>query len=133
MNPTIRHEPMSEIFDKYHIQGLKVPVVIHHFKEPEHEDADPHDHPCDMDITILDGAYIEKRFPSGEIIHRDKGDSFTIKSTDIHLIIGMSIGGCTTLMLPKEKVREPGFWRFEGDKAYFRQWDWDEFKLVEKL
>lgn len=131
MKVTVRHEPMSEIFDKFHIEGFRIPMVIHHFEEPEPEDADPHDHPGDMDIIILDGAYVEKRFPSGEIIHRNQGDQFTVKATDIHLIIGMSIGGCTTLMLPKEKVREPGFWRFDDSGAYFRQWDWDEFKLVE--
>jgi len=80
MNLTIRHEKMSDLFDKYHIEGLPFPAVIHHFKGPEPEDSQPHDHPGDMDVKVLHGWYAEKRiFPVDGCytkIARRKGDNF---------------------------------------------------------
>jgi len=125
---------MSDLFDKYHIEGLEFPVVIHHFKGPEPEDAEPHDHPFDFTTFIMKGGYTETihRTELGhhtfDFIH-EEGCSHKVEATDIHLITKMSEGGCFTLMLPGEKVREPGFWKFDESGAHFRQHDSSEFKL----
>lgn len=133
---TIRHEPMSPIFDKFHIEGLQFGAVIHHFTEPD--TGDPHDHPFDFTTHILSGGYIERVYSidstDGDFrykdIHRKPGAAHAVKATDIHQIISLPDGECFTLMIPGPWKRKSGFWRFDEDGVKFREWDQQEFSLI---
>lgn len=135
MNLTFRHEQMSDLFDKYHIEGLPFPAVIHHFKGPEPLDAQPHDHPFDFDSFIMSGGYTERQYffdKAGNAtpleILRFPGTAHSVGAETVHLITDVPDEGCFTLMLPGEKVREPGFWKFDETGAHFRQHDQPEFE-----
>ena len=146
--PTIRHEPMSDIFHKYHIENFGVDAVLHEFLKAEPEDADAHDHPFDFTIFVLKGSYTEiiweevwERQVYGvyypRTIKRSAGESFSVDAETIHKIVNVSTGGCKTLMLPGPATRKSGFWKFDActdpyEKGYytgkFREWDQPDFK-----
>jgi len=138
--PTIRHEAMSHIFHKFHVEGLseKQNIVFHRFDEPEPIDADAHDHPFDFMTIILEGSYIEriwKRSTKKHIwwhtdIHRRAGERHFVKAETIHQIISLPEGPCITMITHKEPTRKSGFWRFGNSKAMFREWDQEEFQSV---
>ena len=138
--PTIRHEPMSDIFHKYHIENFGVDAVLHEFLKAEPEDADAHDHPFDFTSFVIKGWYIERiweKHPSGylysRLVTRRGGECFYVEAETIHQIISVSNGGCKTLILPGPATRKSGFWKFEpsgvGELYHgkFREWDQPEF------
>ena len=148
--PIIRHERMSDIFQKFHLEGLPVEAVIHYFEKAEPEDAPYHDHPFDFVSFIISGGYIEEtpkyydpmKDPDGKWhiegkwyhinVNRRPGTSHQVRATDIHKITFVPEGGCYTLILPGPVIRKSGFWRFDDGVAAFREWDQEEFKPVER-
>lgn len=136
--PTIRHERMSDIFSKYHLDGLPVDAVIHYFDKAEPADAPYHDHPFDFVSFIISGGYTEEikyHQPEDNYWHTWHtrclpGTSRQVKATDIHKITHVAPGGCYTLILPGPWKRKSGFWRFDENGAKFREWDQPEFQLV---
>ena len=140
MKLSIIEEIMSNEFTKNHILGLvdekgkPLDAVIHTFTGIDK--GDPHDHPYEFQSTILSGWYIEEYYsPHKPSISwtrcRVKGEKFTVSYNHIHKIIDISPNGCNTIILPQDKIQEPGFWKFENGKAYRRQWNETEFKLYE--
>ena len=134
--PTIRHERMSDIFHKFHIENFGVNAVLHQFDKPEPIDADAHDHPGDFRTFIMDGSYVERVWHFWrdswhyQDIHRKKGSSHFVRATHIHQIVELPDGPCKTIILPGPVVRKSGFWRFENGIASFREWNQQEFKQV---
>jgi len=133
--PTIRHERMSDIFQKYHIEGLPFSAVIHRFSEPD--TGDPHDHPFDFTTHILSGGYVEKiYFPASDgtwyynYAHRLPGTCHKVKATHIHQVVELIDGECFTLILPEPNIRKSGVWQFNETGYMFREWDQPEFKPV---
>ncbi len=132
-----KKEVMNEFFDKYHIESLGFPAVVHHFKGVEPEDSPAHDHPFRFNSWILKGSYVEKRYiinPDGSwhyylIPHRE-GTSHNVEATDIHKIVILPDDECWTLMLPEKGERKSGFWRFDEKGAHFREWDQVEFEEI---
>jgi len=125
----IRNEKMSDEFEKHHIEGLPFSAVIHHFTAPDKAGA--HDHPFGFTTHILKGSYVERRYSKeGRYVdlHRKQGSSHNVDSTTIHEIIALPDGDCYTIITPGQWEREPGFWKFENGKAYFKQWNESEFK-----
>jgi len=132
MSLTTHHEILSRAFEKFHVQGLPFATSFNHFTEPD--TGDPHDHPFGFRTYVISGSYVElvydKKGRSKEY-KREIGTSHYVFADTIHKIINLPKGECYTLMIPKPKIREPRFWRFENGKAYSRQWNEEEFKLYE--
>ena len=141
--PSIRHEKMSDIFHKYHIENFGVDAVLHEFLEAEPEDALAHDHPFDFTSFVIEGWYVEmiwERNPFGfwypRHAARRKRDTIDVDAETVHQITAVSPGGCKTLILPVPVTRKSGFWKFtptENKDLYtgeFRAWDQEEFVNV---
>lgn len=119
----IRHERMSDAFEKFHILGLPFPMVLHHFSEPDL--YHPHDHPWGFRSTILQGGYVEEIFnKQGESVRvtRNVGDSFEIPAEHIHRIPELLTGDCWTQVIPGPDERTSRFWDFREDGSYSRAW-----------
>lgn len=126
----LRHEPMSPVFDKWHVGGMPFAAVFHRFTEPDR--GDPHDHPWPFRSTVLHGGYVEEVYDlaSGSIrhVHRRPGDSFVIEPDHVHRIVELPLGECWTLIQPEgSKVREPGFYQWRDGVAFHRPWHRAEF------
>ncbi|HXG85966.1 MAG TPA: hypothetical protein VNI84_18235 [Pyrinomonadaceae bacterium] len=124
---TISEEKMSGEFTKQHLKGLPFGAVIHHFTAQD--TGSPHDHPFSFTSHILSGGYIEKVFHvdedgkwTSEWIDRKPGTVHTVEATHIHQITDLPEGECYTLIIPKEKVREPRFWKFDENGSQSRAW-----------
>ena len=128
----LRHEPMSPVFDKWHVEGLPIPAVFHRFAAPDL--GDPHDHPWSFRSVILTGGYVEEVFDietgSSRLVSHTVGESFFIEASHIHRIVDLPTGECWTLIMPEgPKLREPGFYQFRQDGAYHRPWHREDFQL----
>lgn len=125
---TINKERMAEFFCKYHIEGLPISAVIHHFADVDC--GDPHSHPWPFTSFILYGGYVERVFQldgSNELVHRKAGDSFQISADHIHRIEQLPEGECYSLVLPGPHEQTSGFYQFRDDGTWFRFWhehDW---------
>jgi hypothetical protein len=120
---SLREERMSDVFQKFHIDGLPVGAVLHHFADVDRGPA--HDHPFPFRSIILYGGYVERVFQmdgSSELITRKVGDSFEIAASHIHRIEELPAGDCWTLMLPGPHEQTSGFYEFREDGAYRRFW-----------
>lgn len=125
---------MADFFEKQHIEGLPFAAVLHHIKGVD--DGDPHDHPFSFVSHVLHGWYNEIIYnlePDGtchsrSIKRRHQGFTHTVEAGTVHKIIDVSPGGCYTLILPSEKLKEPCFYRFVDGKVFVRQWNEDVFK-----
>jgi len=131
MDISVVEEKMSDEFTKFHLKGFPFDAVVHKFTEPDK--GYPHDHPFGFTTYILKGSYLERIYDkdgnSMEII-RESGTCHFVPATLIHKIISLPDGDCYTIITPMPKEREPGFWKFEDGKAYFKQWNEPEFKEV---
>lgn len=128
----LRHEPMSPVFDKWHVEGLPCAAVFHRFSAPDH--GDPHDHPWSFRSIILHGGYVEQVFQldgTSELIRHDPGDSFFVPATHIHRVVDLPAGECWTIILPQGlSERVSGFYQFRDDGAYHRPWHRAEFEKL---
>lgn len=128
---TIEHEAMSGAFTKIHVRDAPSHFILHEFHGAD--EGDMHDHPFDIEVTVLRGGYQEFRFENeddkwvGTLIYRRPGDSFMIPATAIHRIVGLLDGPCLTMATYGPKVQEPGFWRFDHGVAMRRQWNSDQW------
>lgn len=135
-----RKEIMSPEFTKHHLdvhtEKGNVHFLLHQFTGPDK--GGPHDHPYDFTTYILKGGYKERIYdlqPDGTYetleIFREPGTSFEVTAFTIHELIELPEGVCWTIVTPGPKVREPGFWRFEGDNIFFRPWNghWTQIKI----
>lgn len=128
---------MSDAFDKWHIDGLGFDLSLHTFTVPD--TGDPHDHPFSFTTHILKGSYVEEVWFYDELNEiwrshvqdRKEGHAYDIWHNHIHSIIALPQGECTTIITPMEWIQQPSFYRFENGKAYKRQWNEIEFKLIE--
>lgn len=138
MNLNFKQEIMSDFFDKFHIEGLPFPAVIHNFTDVDH--GFPHDHPFAFTSHILHGWYNEKIYNietdgtchSKSIKRRSAGTSHTVEANTIHRITDISEGGCYTLIIPEQKIQEPAFYKFEDGQVLRRQWNeenWKPYKI----
>lgn len=127
-----RIDKLSEEFTKHlldiHTEKGSVHLVVHQFTGPDK--GDPHDHPYDFTTLILKGGYRERIYtikPDGTYetleVLRQPGDSFQVPAGAIHELIDLPEGDCWTVIKHGPKIREPGFWKFEGKKISFRQWN----------
>ena len=134
MDVSLRVEPMSGAFTKWHIDGLPLATVLHRFTEPDH--GDPHDHPWPFRSVILSGGYVEEVYhPQKGLVgtlERKPGDSFLIGAKHIHRIVSLPEGECWTLIMPGEHQQTSGFWRFDNGQAFHRFWHEQDFKPVER-
>lgn len=139
MKLSFRPEKLSRAFKKHHIEGLSFAASLNEFSAPD--TGDPHDHPFDFVTHILSGGYTERRYIIDELGHvtfedmeRLPGTSHFIKATDIHQIIYLPSGHCTTLMVPQTgHVRATCFYRFIDGKAYRRLWNKRRFIPVTQI
>ena len=122
-----RKEKMSAEFTKHFIDIGDSQFILHHFTGADK--GGPHDHPFDIDSTIEYGSCLERIYEIidgkvhiEDVLHK-KGDRRIIKAECIHEIIGLPDGELWTSVEYKEKVREPGFWRFDDRGIWFRQWN----------
>lgn len=122
-----KFERMSEQFCKIHLIGLPFNAAIHHFTAPDV--GSPHDHPFSFTSFVLSGGYIEKVYYVGddgqwrsELIERKPGTAHVVEANHIHQIVELPEGECYTLITPKEKVREPHFWKFDERGSESRPW-----------
>lgn len=121
------HEAMGPHFDKWHINGLPFPLVLHRFTAPDH--GDPHDHPWGFRSVIERGSYVEEEFDRftgrAVVIKRCQGDSFFVPMMRIHRIVDLPQGECWTTIRPDVggPTQKSGFWRFEDGKVWHRHWD----------
>ncbi|GAB3689346.1 hypothetical protein GCM10027592_05610 [Spirosoma flavus] len=127
-----RKEIMSREFTKHLLdfrgKNSSLHLVIHHFKGPDK--GGPHDHPFRFRTHILKGSYIERVYSYTsdgqwrfEDIERKAGTTHLVEAECIHELIHLPEGDCWTVIQPEQKVREPGFWRFEEGGIWFRQWN----------
>lgn len=109
------------------LRGLLPSIRLHHILEPD-QDRHLHDHPWDARTFILRGWYDEKRRlecarvrgPNGaRIIHREAGETATLKFGEYHAITEISPGGVWTLFVT---YRYRGTWGFlvDGVKVKWR-------------
>lgn len=125
----VKFESMSGVFHKIHVQGAPSCFVLHEFTGPD--EGDPHDHPFDIEVTILKGGYIERIWSiegHHADFHRVPGDSFTIPHDRIHRIVALMDGPCLTLASYGPWVRDSGFWQFRGDGSWRKPWNGDWVK-----
>lgn len=131
---TIEEERMSDSFVKYHIRGLPIAAVLHHFTDVDR--GDPHDHPWPFQSTILSGGYTEEVFlksiGASFIERREVGNSFVVPAQRIHRITELHTGDCWTLILPGPEEQKSGFWQFREDGVYHRYWDSQDWIKVEE-
>jgi hypothetical protein len=128
----LNHEPMSPVFDKWHLDGAPFPAVLHRFSEPDM--GPPHDHPWSFRSIVLHGGYVEQVFQldgTSELVRHEVGDSFHIPAGHIHRIVELPAGECWTLILPGQHERKSGFYDFRPDGTYHRYWD-GEFEKMGK-
>ena len=122
-------ESMNEVFHKMHVSDAPPSFILHEFTGPD--DGDPHDHPFDIEVTILRGGYVEDRYHTrsgaAQIIERLPGDTFMILATDVHRITRLLAGPCLTMATYGPWVQEPGFWRFDHGGAMRRQHNLQEW------
>lgn len=127
----LRNERMSDVFDKFHLDGIPGTPVIHRFSDIDR--GDPHDHPWGFTSFVLAGGYVEEGFDrrDGSITcqRRYPGNAFFIDANHIHRIIDLPEGECWTIITPGPWVQEPGFWQFREDGAYRRPWN-GEWQLM---
>ena len=120
---TIEHESMSGAFSKIHVRDAPSHFILHEFHDTD--EGDPHDHPFDIEVTILKGGYVDFRYDvtngDADRIERHVGDTFTIHACAVHRIVGLLHGPCLTLATYGPWVQEPGFWRFDHGGAMRRQ------------
>lgn len=125
---TIEHEAMSGVFTKIHVRDAPSHFILHEFHASDEGDA--HDHPFDIDVTILKGGYIERRYDpktgESQAIARHVGDSFTIPANAVHRITSLFEDRCMTLATYGPRQQQPGFWRFDNGPER-RQWDSTEW------
>ena len=125
---TIEHESMSGAFSKIHVRDAPSHFILHEFHAAD--EGHPHDHPFDIDVTILKGGYIERRYDTEtgayEEIARHVGDGFTIPANAVHRITSLFEDKCMTLATYGPWLQQPGFWRFDNGPER-RQWDSDEW------
>lgn len=131
----VRHEPMADFFDKWHILGMPFPAVVHRFRHPDFGDF--HSHPWGFRSVVLQGGYCEEvldiRTGAVRLAHHWPGDSFYIAASHIHRITDLPKGECWTLITPQEaKVQEPGFYRWIDGKPWHRLWHESEFTPYEE-
>lgn len=127
----LNHEPMSPVFDKWHVGGLPCAAVFHRFSAPDN--GPPHDHPWGFRSIVLVGGYVEQVFQldgTSELVRHDPGDSFHIKAGHIHRIVELPQGECWTLILPGPSERTSGFYEFREDGTYYRPWHRPEFERL---
>jgi len=126
------NEHMSDVFDKYHLDGAPFAAVLHRFSDIDH--GDPHDHPWGFRSIILHGGYVERVFNrlngTSRLIPREVGDSFEIPAKHIHRIEELPNGECWTLVLPRETERVSRFWQFRDSGIYSRAWHEKEWTLM---
>lgn len=123
----ITHERMSDAMMKFHLGRGETgnPLVLHRFVAP---DTGPHhNHPFPCRSYILHGGYLEEVLhPDGTIEQRDHrpGDVVEIPHDHVHRIVHLHEGEAITLYeVLGPKVQEPGFFRFEDGRMFYRQWD----------
>lgn len=119
-------ESMHEHFHKWHLTPSG--RIMHWLNAPD--SGDPHDHPFDIEIEILYGAYTEEiwsRNGNTVFFTRNRGDRFTIRAKHIHRIVQLHAGECFILCRYGVKVQEPGFYRREDKKLLRRQHDKEEW------
>ena len=125
-----RTEVMWEGMKKVHLHGEG--WVNHAFTLPDL--GDPHHHPYTCVSRIIWGSYLEEIYgPDGliETVHRKPDDEFEIPHDRIHRIVHLPEGFCITAYKPlSEKVQEPGFFRWEGGRMFYRQWDAPDWTAV---
>lgn len=129
---TFRHEPMGPHFNKYHVEGLPFPMVLHHFTAPDH--GDPHDHPWGFYSYVIYGGYVEEIFDieTGKSFttQRAKGDNFWIPSNRIHKVVELPMGECLTAIVPGPTEQTSGFYQFREDGTYHRFWHDQNFHRI---
>ena len=128
----LNHEPMSPIFDKFHVEGLPRSAVFHRFAAPDSGPA--HDHPFSITSFIVYGGYEEEVFDKltgkSQLVSHYEGDSFSFPATHVHRITRLFTREVWTLILPGEWEQKSGFWEFREDGSYYRAWDEPEFYKI---
>jgi hypothetical protein len=123
----IRHERMSNEFEKFHLGDGR---VLHHFTDVDR--GGPHDHPWSFTSHVLSGGYVERVYThnsegwTSEEIHRRPGDTFSIAAEHIHEIVHLPEGQCWTIVSAGPNERETRFWQF-GEQVKSRPWHQDHF------
>lgn len=135
---TIAEERMSDEFVKSHLQGLPFDIVIHHFTAKD--TGSPHCHPFGFTTHILQGGYVERVYTvetdgswTSELFYRKAGTVHSVEATHIHEITELPEGECYTLIMPKEKVREWMFWKFDENGSQSRVWTEGDYKNERRL
>lgn len=130
----ITHERMSEVMQKWHLGPGSTgnALVLHRFTGP---DTGPHhNHPFSCRSYILHGGYSEEVLhPDGriELRHHRPGDVVEIPHDHVHRIVSLHEGEAITLYeVLGPKVQEPGFFRWEDGRMFYRQWDQADFSPV---
>lgn len=130
----ITHERMSGAMMKFHLGRGETGnyLVLHRFSAA---DTGPHhSHSFDCRSYILHGGYQEEVLhPDGRIELRDHrpGDVVEIPHDHVHRIVSLPEGEAITLYeVLGPKVQEPGFFRFEDGRMFYRQWDAADWAAV---
>ena len=125
---------MGHHFTKYHLEGLPVGAVLHHFTAAEPE-ADPHDHPWGFTSFVLSGGYVEEVFLKNGTSYLEEwgaGEIRHVKADHVHRIVRLVGGECWTLVLPGPVERVSGFYRWAADGTpMYRRWDEQEWRRLE--
>lgn len=123
----INVEHMNGNFHKVHL--LDLGLVLHRFLGPD-ACEEPHDHPFDITVTVLEGGYVEHIYAldgKHTVHHRHVGDTFTIPHDRIHCIADLPEGTAQTIASYGPFLRPSGFWKWEDSVPLRRQWDRDEW------
>lgn len=128
MDLTLRSEQMNADFVKWHVDGMRVPAVIHRLGV---DLGAPHDHPFGFTSFVICGGYREEVFipeygSIGYLLHLP-GESFTVKAGHIHRIVELIDGECWTLIVPGSHERTPGFYEWREGQCFHRFWHEAEF------
>lgn len=132
MTVTIRTETMSEVFTKFHLEGLPCAAVLHRFTAAD--EGDPHDHPWPFRSFIISGGYRETVFGLYEgstmTYARCPGDSFEVPASRVHRIETLFHPECWTLIVPLPGPhRTPGFYRWVDGVRQHRFWHETEWSV----
>ena len=128
----LRHERMNDVFEKWHVIGLPIPIALHHFTGVDH--GDWHDHPWAFSSRVLSGGYVEEVLDRGldgswrvETAERGPGASHWVPASHIHRIVDLPEGECWTLVMAGSCEREARFYRLDGERVVSRAWHEREF------
>ncbi len=108
-------EQMSAAMTKFYLSDGR---VVHRFTQPD--TGEPHNHPF---IPRADGR------PAIIDYIRVAGDSYSVQANTIHLLTEILSDECWTVVTPGEWVQKSGFYKWDEDGCWYKDWD-GEFTLI---